>query len=155
MLPFSVYFTALFKRFTRICRIRNSSPIISFGTFSAICVFRTSDFSSALSLIREITSHNKSSRRKSSSLISIFPDSILVKSSTSFTSIRSIFPDVLMFLEYSSMTESLFSLRIISFIPRMELIGVRISWDMLARNFVFASEISMACCFSAFSIRKS
>ena len=91
----------------------------------------------------------------SSSSISILPASILEKSSTSLTRVSNIRPELLTVFAYWSMTSSLFSFKIISFIPRMELIGVRISCDMLAKNFVFASDRSTALCFSSYIFFRS
>ena len=67
------------------------------------------------------------------------PASILEKSIMSSTRLRSNPPDFLIFSEYSLMVPPSASLKIISFIPIMALIGVLISWDMLERNEVLAS----------------
>ena len=85
----------------------------------------------------------------------MFPCLILEKSNMSLIRLNSIWLALFIVYACSSIVSSLFSQRIISFMPITVLIGVRISWDMLARNFALDSLATMATCFSCSMVRKS
>ena len=96
-------------------------------------------FSSAFTLTKFIRSSTKVSNLYSSEWISIFPDSILEISKTSLIRDINVSPARSMFFAYSTISSSLLSRRIISFIPSTAFIGVRISWDILAKKTLFTS----------------
>ena len=84
----------------------------------------------------------------STGIISIFPDSIFEKSSISFIKVSNVCPAFWMLKAYSRMFSSLLSRNIMASMPRTALIGVLISWDMLAKNRPFVSLDISASCFS-------
>ena len=131
-------------RLISICSILPSSPTSPEGipgsTSSAIRRF----FSDALfsSMVPQVLASSEieysfSSRSK-------FPASIFEKSRTSLTKLRSKCPAFSTSLEYPSITMSWDSLEIISFIPRMVLMGVLISCDMEDKKSLFAFDASRA-----------
>ena len=81
------------------------------------------------------------------------PVSIFEKSRISFISDKSVWLADWIFPAYSRISLSSLSRSIIVSIPRIALIGVRISCDILARNtlFAFAAAIASALAFSASS----
>ena len=78
--PFSVYFTALVRRFVMIWRTRTSSPESTEGRVGSISVLNSSFLSSARFLIMTIRSFMMEMVSYSTGTISIFPASILEKS---------------------------------------------------------------------------
>ena len=85
-------------------------------------------------------------------MISILPASIFEKSKISLIKDKSVLLALSMLIAYSRMLSSLLSRSTISFIPIMALIGVRISWDILARKSLFAL---LACSARFFAARSS
>ena len=81
--------------------------------------------------------------------ISILPDSSLERSRMSFIVVRSILLAFWMLMAFSAISSEMSSLRIISFKPMIVLMGVRISWLMLAKNVSFERAICSTSFFCA------
>ena len=132
--PFSVYLTALVKMFVTTCLILISSPKSTLGIFSLAFVTSCNPFLSARGLIILTKSFKTELSAYSTGIISILPASILLKSKMSFTILSREFPALRKFSAYSKIFLSLDSRKIISSIPKMALIGVLISCDILERK---------------------
>ena len=152
-LPFSVYLTALVSRFMITWRMRTSSPnsvqgseLSTSSTKSSPLFLARSDMELTRSLIMDERSYFTSTS-------SILPSSIFEKSKILLISESSVRPDDWMFAAYSRIEASPDSRRIISFMPRTALIGVRISWDICARKELFAFPAEIAASADSFSSR--
>ena len=137
--PFSVYLTAFVRILVTHCFILTSSPKSLSGVFSSTLTITSSPLSSAFTDIMFKRSLTMELKWYSTLRMSIFPASILEKSRMSLTIPRRELPALLTFCAYSLICGSLFSLRIISFIPRTAFIGVLISWDIFERKLLLAS----------------
>ena len=132
--PFSVYLTALVKIFVITCLIRISSPKSSLGKFSSASMWNANSFFSARFWTILTKSLSNELNAYSTGIISILPASIFEKSKMSLTIPSKEFPALLIFSAYSRMVSFSDSRRIISFIPKIALMGVRISWLIFERN---------------------
>ena len=137
-LPLCVYFIALVRRFDSTCLIRTSSPYNLFGISSAISSLSSSPISFIFTKLIFTKSLIKLLNSYSPGMISIFPDSIFEKSKILLTRKSNVLLASLILEAYSISVGSSYSLNIISFIPNTTLIGVLISWDILATNSDFA-----------------
>ena len=138
-LPLCVYLTAFDKRFNTTCFIRMSSPYNLVGRFSFTSMTNSMPFSSAFTFVIFKISFNRLLSSYSAGTISNLPDSIFDESSISLIMLIRDFADDSTSTAYFLISSSLHSLIIISFIPMTALTGVLISWDILARNFDFAT----------------
>ena len=137
--PSSVYLIALLIRFTNTCWILRLSPQTS---SCSMWLMRTSKLclcSSSTGFVSVMRLSTRSGRLKSSCASVIFPLSIRAISSTSLISPNRCRLDFVILLRHS-MTLSWLSIfaPAIAVRPTMAFIGVRISWDILERNSVFA-----------------
>ena len=134
MLPSSVNFTALPIRLSRICRIRPGSPTTTAGTAESTVKLSTSPFCDAgsensasieLRLSRRLKAERPSFRRPASILVKSRMSSMMSSSASAERSIVS------KYARCCSVRTPCFSNAIIPITP---FIGVRISWDILARK---------------------
>ena len=138
--PSGVYLTALERRFSRIWLRRSLSPISCSGgqpwTWNSRCCF--------LALVwgrRMVYNSSSSSGRLNWTVFrEVFPLSILLMSSTSLMRLRRCWPEADIFRVYSRTFSGWSTSRSIRAVkPMMAFMGVRISWDILARKWLLAS----------------
>ena len=153
IVPVSVYFTALVSRFMMTCSMRTSSPKSSEGSVLSTLTMNSRFLSLALSEMELTRLLIMPASSYLTGIISILPSSILEKSSMLLMMVRSVLPADLIFPEYSRMPSSSDSLYIISFMPRMALMGVLISWDIWAKNLLLDSPAAMAASAAACILR--
>ena len=137
--PVSVYFTALVSRFITHCLIRISSPTSRCGICRSTLTLNFKPFFSARLLITFTRSLIREDRSYCTGMISILPSSTFERSRMSLISESKVFPADMISAAYARIPFSFDSRRIISSIPITALMGVRISWDILARKRLFAS----------------
>ena len=150
--PLSVYFTAFVSRFMITCETRTSSPYKRLGNVSSISSVKSSPLAVALvstDITKPLTICAVS---YSASTSSIFPSSIFEKSRILFISVSKVLDAVPILSAYSRIFGSFVSWRIISFMPRTALIGVRISWDICAKNWLLALSARIALSAASFSL---
>ena len=154
--PSSVYFTALLIKFKITCFVCNTSPVKYFGSSSSASITKSIFFASACFVPIIHISCISCLNSNFSSVISSFPDSILVISNMLLISDNKYRPAFSTLSAYWTISFEADSLKIISFIPSITLIGVRISWLIFARKILFAWFASIAsslacvrkiCCF--------
>ena len=143
--PASVYFTAFVSRFVIICLTRISSPSKTDGSSGSMLNTSSSPFASARNCTRLYRSTTTDLTEYSSFSMLSFPFSILEKSRMSLIMPRRLSPAFRIFSEYSRITELSVSRCIISFMPSIAVMGVRISWLMFERKALFAVFACSAC----------
>ena len=143
--PVSVYLTALVRMFVTTCLMRISSPIITCGSSCPALTISCRPLSDARFRIMLIRSFSTDAGSYSTGMISILPASILEKSRMSLTMPSRLPPALRRSSAYRMMPSSVDSRRIISSMPRIALIGVRISCDILDRKRDFARFAASAC----------
>ena len=156
--PCWVNFTALLNRLLSICERRNGSPTKLMGTSEPISTTKRRAFPSVIcsNRLRELSTEVPRSKGMDST--TSFPASILEKSKISFTTPSRLCPEARHFsIKLRSCGGKLPS-RARRVRPNTPFMGVRISWDMLARNSDLAklarcasSRASSACCAASFS----
>ncbi len=149
MVPSLVNLAALFRRFTIICLMRTSSPISSLGMVGSISSTSFTRLSLRRILIMVATSIKREAGWYASLIKSILPASILEKSNTSLMIPNREVAAFLIRMAFSLASKSSVSLIINSAMPLMAFIGVRISWDILARKLVLAWSAFSACSLAA------
>ena len=139
ILPRAVNFAALLRRFSKTCLMRMLSPYSSLGRSGETSRISSTSFSFNLVMTIFATSYTMDIGSYFTSLTSILPDSIFVKSRISLIIVSSDLPASLIWLIYSLATGGSSSLRAISAIPITAFMGVLISWLILARksDFIF------------------
>ena len=125
--PSFVYLTALVRRLRIHCLILISSPYKTLGIRSSTITLNLSPLLTNRSLTMLIRLLIISPTSYSVGIISILPSSTLEKSRISLTIDRSVCEEVLISDAYPTISSSELSLIIISSIPRIALIGERIS----------------------------
>ena len=149
--PFSVYFTAFVRRFIMICLIRTSSPCRYSCIYGETDMLNWRFFSITRFWIDRSTSSIRLLRLYLSIMISTFPDSIFDRSRISLMIVSNVLPEFFIYIAYSLIWGCLLSRKTSSFIPSIAFKGVRISWDIFARNadsLFAASSASCAFCFN-------
>ena len=146
--PFSVNFSALLKRFASIWRTLTGSTIINLGILESILMSSSMPFLLAEYFIKSAACSIKSMISVQIISSSNLPASIFEKSSISFIMPRSPLPLVrivsaycfwILFRSVSSNNSEK---------PITLFIGVRISWDILARNSDLVLLATSACSFA-------
>ena len=132
--PLSVNFNALLKKFVNIWFNRNSSATITPGSPLSSFTTKSTPFLAALSSKRPRTYPINDSSVTGAFSSSIFPASIFEKSKISLITPSNMRDEAFIFSRYSSCL----GVKEVSFIsslkPIIALIGVRISWLILAKN---------------------
>ena len=151
MPPSGVYFTAFDSRFSRIWRTRSwSAAKLRCCTFTASSV-SSCPFAAVCGRMMASTSRSSVSRSQHSSCSSMAPLSILDMSSTSLIRLSRCCDEVWMVARHSSvLSQSPALSRAICVMPMMALMGVRMSWDIFAKNVLFdwfdCLAMASACC---------
>ena len=154
-LPLSVYLTAFVSRFCITCSTLTSSPKRKAGTVLSMSASKLKPLLTARSRIGSARLRTRLSVLYLTGTISILPSSILEKSRMELISESRVLLAESILDEYSKVLSSPEVRRIISFIPIMAFIGVRISWDISARKLLLALLAASAAVFSSLSIRAS
>ena len=142
--PCEVNFTALDSRLPRIWRSRSASPRHQPLAASATSICRSSDLAFAkASKVSRVCATRFATSKSSSNRVSL-PASIFERSSTSFRTARSRPPDRRITSRRSRCTGSNSLIAMTSAIASTPFSGVRISWLMLARNWVLSTFAAFA-----------
>ncbi len=143
--PFCVNFRALFKMLISICLIRRSSPRYRHGTDISNSLFSISPrWEATISIILSI-SPTRFLTWYSVFTSSIFPASTLDRSKISLIRASRLREAALISQAYSYTLRPLLSSIMISLSPTIAFMGVRISWDIFARNALLAIFACSAC----------
>ena len=149
--PSGVNFTALFSILTRICCNFVSSHQTQ-GFCNSLIIWNWMCFFSMLYSIIIFSFSDICFRSTAVSSNVSFPLSILDRSSTSLISFIKTSPDACIFVTaFLTTASSSGCFAMISANPRIAFIGVRMSWDMFARNVAFTAPASFASLAASFS----
>ncbi len=149
--PSSVNFTALPRRLTRTCLMRPGSPLRAVGTSGFTRLAISKPFAWALSARSPTDSSTAALRSKSITSKSILPASIFEKSRMSLMMVSRLSAEDRTVSAYSLCSSSRSVSSSSPVMPMTPFMGVRISWDMFARNSDFARLASSAASFACFS----
>ena len=142
--PRDVNLMALSTRFSSTCRSRLASPSTTSGTSAATSQASSSPLACARSASSFSASPSSSRSRNGAASIGSLPASRFEKSSTLLRIASRLSADALAVSRNSRCSSSRSVIKASSVMPMMWFIGVRISCEMLARNWLFSRLASSA-----------